>query len=637
MVSLTHFITFVFLIFGNKCGGNRRSVCFQGKSYPSNGPCHALSFVDRHAIMVQRRAATLKRVTPASALQQQDSTHWSSRSDVSDGKTGSVVTSFVAEAFIPVEGSIFPGIDTSTTHNTQLLCFMSYAHTEPGRSFDILAVMHPDVRKKIFIGGDSDDTETDSSPSLLHNVPVRVHDQCLTGEVFHSLRCDCREQLMQGLSQVLTEGAILLYLQQEGRGIGLANKIAAYSLQESGLDTVDANRALGYEDDLRSYESVNYILDHLGIDSIQLMTNNPRKIRLLEEAGVNISNIMPVQTTPNLHNVGYLRTKVKRMAHLLNESQLGSVGSDASTNHQSGGGSAPTAETKTTSASSFPPLAWAVAASAQASIVPSIRPQNKELPWRVPQGARANQNTHSLSGNKVRNADFGANARAAVARMLEPEFMWQFGEASVVECIKRLKHGGIILVSDDVDRENEGDLVAAAAKATPEMVAYMVKKTSGVLCATISGSRLDDLRIPPMKGLNEDPRGTAFAISVDAADGSTGISATSRSRTVRLLADPVSTASDFQRPGHVFPLRARPGGVFSRGGHTEASVDLLKLAEIEPPVGVIGEVVSEWDPVDMARLHELEVLANTDDIPFTTIEDMRCFLLKELFQLSVTV
>eukprot|EP01068_Selenidium_serpulae_P013697 Selendium_serpulae@DN5993_c0_g1_i5.p1 len=145
--------------------------------------------------------------------------------------------------------------------------------------------------------------EAGDTVDKLSDIAVRVHDQCLTSEVVH-------------------EGAILLYMQQEGRGIGLANKIAAYSLQESGFDTVDANRVLGYEDDLRTYDSVKYILDHLAIKSIQLMTNNPRKIRLLEEAGIKISKVVPAKTRPNPHNLQYLRTKIKRMAHRWSESDL---------------------------------------------------------------------------------------------------------------------------------------------------------------------------------------------------------------------------------------------------------------------------------------------------------------------------
>ncbi|KAJ9527586.1 hypothetical protein QJQ45_025867 [Haematococcus lacustris] len=151
------------------------------------------------------------------------------------------------------------------------------------------------------------------------NVPVRVHDACYTSEVLGSLKCDCAEQLTLAMEMIHSNPpGIVIYLQQEGRGIGLANKIAAYSLQESGLDTVDANRALGLPDDCREYTSVRNILAGLGVKSIQLITNNPRKINGLRALGLNITGRVPcIVQAANEHNVGYLQAKESRMDHLL--------------------------------------------------------------------------------------------------------------------------------------------------------------------------------------------------------------------------------------------------------------------------------------------------------------------------------
>jgi len=150
----------------------------------------------------------------------------------------------------------------------------------------------------------------------LESVPVRVHDECLTSEVLGSLKCDCREQLDYALHYIRDHApGVVIYLRQEGRGIGLANKIAAYGLQEQGHDTVDANRLLGLPDDARRYEAAAGILFELGICSIRLMTNNPRKIEKLQELGVMISDRIPVLITANPHNAGYLAAKAGRMGH----------------------------------------------------------------------------------------------------------------------------------------------------------------------------------------------------------------------------------------------------------------------------------------------------------------------------------
>lgn len=150
------------------------------------------------------------------------------------------------------------------------------------------------------------------------DVPVRVHDECLTSEVLGSLKCDCRDQLNHALDYIRENGrGVVVYLRQEGRGIGLANKIAAYHLQEQGLDTVDANRALGLPDDARSYRAARAILDDLGLRRIRLMTNNPRKVRKLTELGIEVSERIPSFVGTNPHSEGYLEAKATRMGHLL--------------------------------------------------------------------------------------------------------------------------------------------------------------------------------------------------------------------------------------------------------------------------------------------------------------------------------
>ncbi len=149
-------------------------------------------------------------------------------------------------------------------------------------------------------------------------VPVRVHDECFTAEVLGSLKCDCREQLEFALDTIRRHGrGVVVYLRQEGRGIGLANKIAAYALQEEGHDTVDANRLLGLPDDQRRYDAAARILEDLGVHSIQLLTNNPHKLSALRDLGVEISARLPVLVGANPHSAGYLQAKSERMGHML--------------------------------------------------------------------------------------------------------------------------------------------------------------------------------------------------------------------------------------------------------------------------------------------------------------------------------
>ena len=147
-------------------------------------------------------------------------------------------------------------------------------------------------------------------------VAVRVHSECLTSEVFHSLKCDCREQLHASLEEIAhRELGVVIYLRQEGRGIGLANKIRAYALQAGGADTVDANRMLGLPDDARRYDMAAHMLRHLGVSSVRLMTNNPQKVESLRALGIDVVERLPVVVAPNAHSASYLEAKRLRMRH----------------------------------------------------------------------------------------------------------------------------------------------------------------------------------------------------------------------------------------------------------------------------------------------------------------------------------
>ena len=191
---------------------------------------------------------------------------------------------------------------------------------------------------------------------------------------------------------------------------------------------------------------------------------------------------------------------------------------------------------------------------------------------------------------------------------------------TIREAIDAIAAGEFVIVVDDEDRENEGDLIIAAECVTAENMAFMVKYTSGVVCCPITNERADALHLPLMVANNTEAMGTAFTVSVDVAEGtSTGISASDRSLTCKALADDNVAASGFARPGHIFPLRARAGGVLKRAGHTEAAVDLATMAGLSP-AGVISEIVSEDGT--MARLPELLEFAQLHDIPIISIADM---------------
>jgi GTP cyclohydrolase II len=163
-----------------------------------------------------------------------------------------------------------------------------------------------------------DDPESESSPTL-----VRIHSACFTSEVLGSLKCDCREQLEYALHEIQNEGrGVVLYLFQEGRGIGLGAKIQVYALQEEGLDTVDANTHLGYEEDARSYECALDMLDDLGVDQVRLLTNNPLKLEALAHGGLKHVERVPIEVGSNKINQDYLETKRDRMGHLFSTLEL---------------------------------------------------------------------------------------------------------------------------------------------------------------------------------------------------------------------------------------------------------------------------------------------------------------------------
>jgi 3,4-dihydroxy 2-butanone 4-phosphate synthase/GTP cyclohydrolase II len=190
----------------------------------------------------------------------------------------------------------------------------------------------------------------------------------------------------------------------------------------------------------------------------------------------------------------------------------------------------------------------------------------------------------------------------------------------VDRAIKDIARGRPVLVVDDESRENEGDIIFAASMATPELLAFMIRYTSGVICVPLREAELDRLQLPQMTAHNTEHHRTAFTVSVDAREGiSTGISAADRAATIRRLVDPATTAADLVRPGHIFPLRYAEGGVLRRAGHTEAAVDLARLAGL-PEAGVLSEVVN--DDGTMARLPELREFANTHDLALISIEQL---------------
>jgi 3,4-dihydroxy 2-butanone 4-phosphate synthase/GTP cyclohydrolase II len=191
------------------------------------------------------------------------------------------------------------------------------------------------------------------------------------------------------------------------------------------------------------------------------------------------------------------------------------------------------------------------------------------------------------------------------------------GLATIDAAVAAIAAGRPVIVADDESRENEGDVILAAELATPEWIAWTVAHSSGFICAPVSVEIADALDLPPMVAHSEDPRGTAYTVTVDAAVGTTtGISANDRARTLRVLADPAAVRGDLHRPGHVVPLRARPGGVRERAGHTEAAIELVTAAGLRP-AAAICEIVDEDG--SMMRLPRLVELGAREGVPVITI------------------
>jgi len=429
---------------------------------------------------------------------------------------------------------------------------------------------------------------------LAKDIPIRIHDQCLTSEVFGSQRCDCSDQLKLSMKYIREHGGAVIYMQQEGRGIGLANKVAAYELQDLGSDTVDANLLLGFPADCRQYGAVPSILQHMQIGSIQLLTNNPRKVERLERLGVEITRTVPVLVpSVNEHNRKYMETKQSRMHHTNFDDLL--LRSSSSSLKNNG--------FMTPKRATLPIIIDDATTNTFAEKDSLLTEEHSIL---VVEDEKKSSEGQQQQQEGVTAADDG----------------YCFGRQSVEDAIAAISRGEMVVVVDDMDRENEGDFIMAADACTPEAMSTIVRYSSGVVCVAMEGDQMNRLGLPPMLSNNEDPKGTAFSVTVDASMGiTTGISATDRSRTVQLLANPKSVLGDFNRPGHLFPLRAREGGVLARDGHTEATVDLSRLAG-RGSCGVLCEIVSEDSPTEMMRLPEIKRFCQRDGYVLTSIVDL---------------
>src|SRR6187401_403282 len=198
--------------------------------------------------------------------------------------------------------------------------------------------------------------------------------------------------------------------------------------------------------------------------------------------------------------------------------------------------------------------------------------------------------------------------------------------ATVEEALDDIRAGRMVVVCDDEDRENEGDLTMAAQFATPEAINFMAKHGRGLICLSLTAERCDELGLDLMAAKNESPFNTAFTVSIEAAEGvTTGISAHDRARTIQVVMDPHSSPSDIVQPGHVFPLKAKDGGVLERAGQTEAAVDLVRLAGLIP-AGVICEIMN--DDGTMARLPDLIAFAQRHGLKIATIADLIAYRLR---------
>jgi 3,4-dihydroxy-2-butanone 4-phosphate synthase/GTP cyclohydrolase II len=364
---------------------------------------------------------------------------------------------------------------------------------------------------------------------------LRVHSQCVTSEALGSLRCDCADQLEIAMRAVSEEGrGLIIYEQQEGRGIGLMAKLQAYALQDEGFDTVDANLALGFNADHRDFSLPAAILHELGISRVRLLSNNPSKLNALVRNGIEVVAQLSCEAQPNPHSLAYLRAKKERMGHRLSLEQGEPIG-----------------------------------------LIRSIGTVEDD----------------------------------------------QICFSTIETAIREMKAGRMVVVVDDEDRENEGDLTIAAEMVTADAISFMATHGRGLICLAMTPERIDELDLAPMVRDNTALGGTAFTVSIDAiAPGmTTGISSYDRAQTIKSAIDETCCAEDFARPGHVFPLCARAGGVLERRGQTEAAVDLASLAGLYP-AGVICEIVN--DDGTMARVPDLIRFCKKHGLVMVTVAEL---------------
>jgi hypothetical protein len=271
------------------------------------------------------------------------------------------------------------------------------------------------------------------------------------------------------LEYIGKNGGAIVYMQQEGRGIGLANKVAAYALQDTGMDTVDANLHLGFPEDARQYGAVPSILDDMKIGSIKLLTNNPLKVQRLRALGVDIKGTEPmVVASTNPYNHRYLESKHDRMNHT--------------------------------------------------NLSPLFVKNGNMIPKRtsLAKASDAVQLSLTPGGNSVKEDVQTTTEDTTQLGAKAAEDGYCFGRQSVEDAINAVKDGKMVVVVDDMNRENEGDFIMAAEACTPEDMATIVRYSSGVVCVGMEGERMDALKLPAMTTNNEDPKGTAFSVTVDA-------------------------------------------------------------------------------------------------------------------------
>src|SRR6266496_894351 len=428
---------------------------------------------------------------------------------------------------------------------------------------------------------------------------VRIHSECFTGEVLGSLRCDCNDQLDLAMRAIAGEGrGLVIYEHQEGRGIGLKAKLQAYALQDAGLDTVDANLALGFPADGRDFSLPAAILHELGVTRVRLLSNSPDKALALSSAGIEVVDRVPCEVVPTAHSIDYLRTKKERLGHALNLVPGSSRRQEAPNSKEQ-----------------FEPQTMV---GTRSTASPYFSPENvTDAVERVPTALQTPSEVSQLEPPHV--------------GCYENDEAFEF--ASIEEALDELRAGRMIVVIDDEDRENEGDLTMAAEAITPEAINFMATHGRGLICLAMTGERLDELELPPMTPGNSSLGGTAFTISIDVKGlgVTTGISAHDRTETIKAAIDSLTLPEDFGRPGHIFPLRARPGGVLERRGQTEAAVDLASLAAMYP-AGVICEIIN--DDGTMARVPDLIRFCKKHGLLMITVADLARYRLELDFETS---